>query len=285
MAAGEYHPFGRRVAINRLSMRSPEVSPSRSDPRELRLLVLGDSVVNGGSHVDQAEIATELLAGRLRALCNRPVFVGNASAGGWGPANILGWIRRFGLLDSDVVVVVLSSHDYFDVPSFHWSPIDLPSSPPTSLAVFAAARAASGLYTRASAAWRRATGPDVSRPRPDAAADLDALFETIREGVRNGRVVQHWTRSELEGRGSPRHEEIRALAEADGLPVADFGPALAREVESGVSVFLDDIHLTRQGQAALAGFLFESLGSEHACSLSAGEPAPEVAADRSRAGE
>ncbi len=110
--------FGNRIDYNAWSMRSDDFAPRKGQSNEFRVMVFGDSVVNGGSQTDQSSTATSILQRDLARLLNRPVVVGNISAGSWGPPNMLAYLRRFGLFDADVVVIVLSSHDYADAPTF-----------------------------------------------------------------------------------------------------------------------------------------------------------------------
>jgi hypothetical protein len=87
----------------------PPLAPVR-DPSLQRVLIFGDSVLWAGSVLDQSSIATDL----LRQSGVREV--GNVSAPSWGPGNWLGWAQRFGFLDANTVVLVISSHDAADNP-------------------------------------------------------------------------------------------------------------------------------------------------------------------------
>ena len=113
-----YYRFHKRFAVNQYSMRSDDFPPQKSDARELRVLVIGDSVIYGGVRIDQADIDTEILKRSLQKELGRPVVVGNASAKSWGPPNELAYLERFGTLQADVVILELSSHDYADAPTF-----------------------------------------------------------------------------------------------------------------------------------------------------------------------
>ena len=113
-----YRRFHHRFSVNRYSMRADDFSPKKSGPEELRVLVIGDSVVYGGVLIDQHDIDTEILKRDLQQQLGRPVVVGNASAKSWGPPNELAYLERFGTLDADVVVLELSSGDYADAPTF-----------------------------------------------------------------------------------------------------------------------------------------------------------------------
>lgn len=107
--------FGNRIEINAYSMRAAAISPQRS-PGTLRLLLLGDSIANGGWWTDQPEIISERLGDLLRrspALAQRPVEVLNASANSWGPRNEWAYLQRFGTFEAQIVVVLINTDDLF----------------------------------------------------------------------------------------------------------------------------------------------------------------------------
>ena len=109
--------FGKTIATNQYSMRSREIESS-SD--RTRIMLLGDSVVNGSWWTDQSETLDLLLAERLQD--NSAVETLNASANSWGPRNELAYLNRFGLFNADVLVLIINTDDLF-------------ASKPTSLAV------------------------------------------------------------------------------------------------------------------------------------------------------
>lgn len=114
--------FGNRIQINRYSMRSPEITPDRP-AHTLRILLIGDSVVNGNWWTDQSQTVSEMLRQRLEgAIVNRAenhgdpiraIEVLNASANSWAPRNELAYLQRFGTFQSQVVVLVINTDDLF----------------------------------------------------------------------------------------------------------------------------------------------------------------------------
>lgn len=125
--------FGNRIAVNRFSMRGGAIAQSGST---LRVLVLGDSIVNGGWWTDQDDTLTERLRLKLgkglaprvfeglvadpeakpEAGRSRPLEVLNVSANSWGPRNELGYLEQFGVFDSQVLVLVINTDDFFSKP-------------------------------------------------------------------------------------------------------------------------------------------------------------------------
>lgn len=127
--------FGNRIEINQYSMRGGQIS---STPKEstLRVLLLGDSIANGGWWTDQADTLSAMMASQLKAtiakvgagfvqksskvqeLSAKPAPITdvealNASANSWGPRNELAYLKRFGTFGAQVVVLLINTDDLF----------------------------------------------------------------------------------------------------------------------------------------------------------------------------
>ena len=101
--------LGKRSDYNRWSQRSKEVSDAPL-ARKLRVLIVGDSVINGGIMVDQRETIGELVGDQLSRL-GKSAEVLTASAGSWALGNELGYLLEFGTLHSDVGVLEIGAND------------------------------------------------------------------------------------------------------------------------------------------------------------------------------
>jgi hypothetical protein len=107
--------FGNRIDINEYSMRSESIAKTPA-PATLRVLLLGDSIINGGWWTDQKNTISSLLMASLISSTHdnfQQVEVLNASANSWGPRNELAYLQRFGNFQSQVVVVVINTDDLF----------------------------------------------------------------------------------------------------------------------------------------------------------------------------
>ncbi|MEG4320287.1 MULTISPECIES: SGNH/GDSL hydrolase family protein [unclassified Microcoleus] len=118
--------LANRIEINQYSMRSKAIAPSPK-PETLRVLLLGDSVANGGWWTDQTDTISEIMVRQLRlqvqhlasdaqsgAKVNYSDFeVLNASANSWGPRNQLAYAKRFGVFGAKVLVLLLNTDDLF----------------------------------------------------------------------------------------------------------------------------------------------------------------------------
>ncbi|MGL5083623.1 MAG: SGNH/GDSL hydrolase family protein [Microcoleaceae cyanobacterium] len=134
--------FGNRIAINEYSMRSGSISPS-PQASTLRVLLLGDSIVNGAWWTDQSETLSALLEQQLtlsfdlqqhlkqhlqqhlkpglkpsleRLNLQDPLHfieVLNASANSWGPPNQLAYLQHFGTFQAQVIVLLINTDDLF----------------------------------------------------------------------------------------------------------------------------------------------------------------------------
>ena len=81
-----------KPARSRTDLRSRDFPPVKTEPGELRVLVVGDSIIHGGNAVDQGELATSLLERMAAEALARPVTVGNIAARSWGPPNCLAYL-------------------------------------------------------------------------------------------------------------------------------------------------------------------------------------------------
>jgi len=117
--------LGNRIFINEYSMRSlpTTIVPPAST---LRVLLLGDSVANGGWWTDQDETISALLMSQLELFLSQPgdenltqettyqkVEVLNASANSWGPRNQLAYLQRFGSFGVPALVLLINTDDLF----------------------------------------------------------------------------------------------------------------------------------------------------------------------------
>ncbi len=249
-----YRRFGHTYHVNAYSMRSEDFPARKTDPREVRVMVLGDSVVNGGAQLAQEDLATGILRGQLAADLGRPVVVGNVAAGSWGPPNLLAYTRRFGFFDADVVVIVLSSHDADDVPDGR-KVVGVDPEFPGQSPIFAlqelVGRYGMRLLRRRGAASNAVKTSDSARVERSLAA-LSSLIAEARAAHAEVVLAQHLESSEAPGRERPGNRLIAEVARQAGVPIVALGPALARAAAEGRSPYRDEIHPTAAGQRIIA---------------------------------
>lgn len=235
--------FGNDFQTNSFGLRSPELSPLRPQGRR-RVLILGDSIVWGGSQLDQRFIATELIRERL------DVDIANVSAPSWGPANQLSFIKTHGLQNSTDVVLVISSHDAHDVPTF--KPLAQSLDKPTVRPWFALQEGFQRyLIPRLPGVTRQA--PASAEVPGSALESLDQLIQHLRQaGVRLS-VLQFWDRSEtITGQPGVGHRQIAAVLARNNVVTIQTGP-IFKTCGPLATLFVDSIHpYTRTGQACLA---------------------------------
>lgn len=270
-----YHRFGNTFSVNQYSMRSSDFPPKKADPSELRVMVIGDSIVNAGAKINQKDIATERLRERLMKQTGRPVVVGNISAGSWGPMNQLAYVETFGLFGADVVILVLNGPDADDVPGLEGIGPQWPQSTP----VLALQEVIENYGVRAIeriSKQRLTPAPlhsaDPQQDRAKSLAALRSLIDTAHQSGARVCVVQYLTKPEILSKNpSPGSMAIAEAVKAFGVPLLDTGGAFASAMTQGKDPFLpgDDVHASADGQGVLAGVL------EHAVSQAAGA-APKV---------
>ena len=114
----DVYRFGNHVLVNHYGMRTENFETKKTNNRQIRVMVFGDSVINGGSLTDHNALATTLLQSYWQQKTGQPVIVGNISAGSWGPGNWLAYAKEYGFFDADIIVLIVSSHDAYDTPTF-----------------------------------------------------------------------------------------------------------------------------------------------------------------------
>ena len=165
------HRFGNLIHCNAYSQRADDFPEHKPDPNELRVMVIGDSVINGGSQIDQSRTITALIQRRLCDELHRKVIVGNASAASWGPPNELAYVKKFGLFDADVVVLVFNDEDAYDAMTF-MPVVGVRPEYPDHRPLLAIQEAWTRYLPMFTARFRAAPPPDPTVPDDVAASDL-----------------------------------------------------------------------------------------------------------------
>lgn len=98
--------FFSHIDYNSYSQRSEEPDSTKSI-----VLGLGDSVIFGGTMLDQDSVATTLFSKETG------MQMLNISSGSWGPDNCAAYLKEKGTFGAKAMVLVCSSHDAFDVMS------------------------------------------------------------------------------------------------------------------------------------------------------------------------
>jgi hypothetical protein len=252
MVPGTYRRFGHTIHYNRFHMRGPDVPERRTRADELRLLVMGDSVVNGGAPTDDADLATVILARRLGARLGAPVQVMNVSAGSWSPGNLLAYLRRFGTFDADLVVLVYNSLDWGEVVHSDLGP-EQPTTRPWLALQEAVTNYAPRLLARVGLVR---TPPDAVTPDPARAEQsLAAIRETVALLRQRGVpvvAVQHLRWSETIGTPLEGHARIAGTLHELGVETIQAADAFRL---IGPTAYRDDIHPNAKGQEVLARVL------------------------------
>jgi hypothetical protein len=250
--------FHHLMHYNAFSMRSDDCTSKKSDPNELRVIVIGDSVINGGSLTDQSELATAILQNKLRTDLGRPIMVGNASAPGWGPPEEWGWVQEFGLLDADIVILEFISYDDANVPKSVCVPPDMPSRRPALAWIDLFGRyILPRLFHTVLAAEPIPAGKEDAI-QPDINWCTWSIQQIIRKAHAQGAKVilaQQFEQEELDAGVKQGHGLILATAEGEHVDaVVQFGPAFAKVLASGLKPYRsnDNIHPSAVGQQVVA---------------------------------
>lgn len=235
---GTYRRHGNLVVVNAFGMRGPEVRPRK---HQLRVLLLGDSIVFGTYRVGQNELISSTLEPELARLTARDVEVLNVACSSWGPENQEAYLERFGTFDADAVVWVLSSHDAYDVPVPGFAEL-LPQKP-RALAL----REIYDLY------WQKQfkPPPPVGDPLERSLSAAKRVVERLREQALPLLVVHHWSEDELAHGMDKEGARLDALFDSLEVPVFSLKPTLLSARQHGQNPLQDALHLSPDGAHAV----------------------------------
>ena len=227
--------FHKAYVVNAHGMRSPDI-PNGARP----VLVLGDSVVNGGVQTDQGALATSLCS-------THGVPWTQAAVGSWGTPNQWAWLQRHGATVAPRAVVwVLSAHDRYDAPTF--APLN-PSTHPTDQPWGALSDLVFTYGVRLLPTWGPARDPMADRT-PERIATCASAAVAIAGWCRDRAipltVILHPERDQPDD-----HPDLvawqRLWAEL-GVPCRSAGQTYGDRAH----IYRDGIHLNERGQARLA---------------------------------
>ena len=246
--------MGNQIQINQYSMRSQTIDPIKQTSA-LRILVLGDSIVNGGWWTDQQETISALMEDELASSLSSSSFssieVLNASANSWGPRNELAYLERFGLLEAQVVILIINTDDLFATAPTS-IPVGRDRNYPSSKPPLAAIELFEQVFTKAKPI------PEMERVRAEkgdrVGFNLAAIQQIKAIATQNdARFILAMTPllRELQGTGS-RDYEIKArerlnkFVETENIFYVDFLPVF-KEFPQPEFLYRDHIHLSPPG--------------------------------------
>ncbi len=247
--------FGNRIRTNRYSMRSGPLSAGD----KLRILKIGDSVINGGSHTDHDSLASTILERQLSETLQQQVRVLNVSAGTWGVDNAMAYIHRYGHFEADLLVMVYSSHDLYDQMTFkpivdhhHAYPGHKPLLAIQEV-IFRYAFIGSWLgKSSKDPGWKANRGTSNSGKINPGFAQL---FQYTRDHRLPVLFYMHPTGSEIRRKAyDPAGRQLLELISANNIKIVR-----GLDFYNDQSQYRDDIHLNEKGQRHLAARLFEPI--------------------------
>ncbi len=104
----------KHIRYNEYSMRSDKLKSGD----KVRILGLGDSVINGGTGTDQDSLVTSLIEKNLNETYGDGYRCLNIASNSWGPDNCYAYLQEYGDFDAKLIFLVVSSHDAYDNMTF-----------------------------------------------------------------------------------------------------------------------------------------------------------------------
>jgi GDSL-like Lipase/Acylhydrolase family len=250
--------FGNQIVVNSYSMRSADISPSRP-AQTFRVLLIGDSIANGGWWTDQRNTISSLIQQQFAG--NAEVL--NASANSWGPRNELAYLQQFGSFESQVVVLLLNTDDLFAMAPTS-APVGRDRNYPSQLPAGAIAEVFNRYVIKSTPIETPKEGGDR------VGINLEAI-QKIQTFVRqnNGQLILAMTPLLREiGTPGSRDYEIKArqrleeMTQKQDIPFIDFLPQF-NQIDHAKGIYQDHIHFNLKGNELISQRLVELIQPMH----------------------
>ncbi|ASC70226.1 hypothetical protein XM38_011610 [Halomicronema hongdechloris C2206] len=255
--------FGNEIEINQYSMRGPAITAERPADM-LRLLLLGDSIANGGWWTDQQEIVSMLIQRHLasRLTHYRDVQVLNASANSWGPRNELAYLARFGSFQAQGIVLLINTDDLFAIAPTS-VPVGCDRTYPNRKPLLALAEVIARLRPPTPL-------PAMEALHQESGDRVGANLEAIRQiqhvaAAANAYLIVAMTPLKRElGDPGPRNYELKARhrlrkhLDQQQIPYLDFLTPF-NQAEAPMALYRDHIHLSPQGNQVVSQAISQTI--------------------------
>jgi lysophospholipase L1-like esterase len=260
----DVYRFGNHIIINQYGMRTIPFDSDKSYD-EFRIMIFGDSVINGGNQTDHFDLATTILQQKLYET-KRKAVVGNISAGSWGPGNWLAYAKEYGFFGADVVVLVISSHDYADNPTFQaLNKNTHPTENPMSAILEGIARYLPRYLPQINTGGESIEPVNSEEYASEQKAlegleDLRDFLELAKSNTANVMVLQNWEKKEIErGYAKSGNLRIKEVCNSTGVTTISLEPYFRRSLDSGSNPYRDNIHPNQVGQQLIARVILEKI--------------------------
>ena len=233
------------VTIDSAGLRS---TVDWTEPADLKILFLGDSVTYGGSYIDDRDLFSERVCALLAERIGGTANCGNAGVNAYGLDNMTGRLRYKEFDDEDVIVLVVISGDakrgfvtLQSLPYFAKSPPQ-PLPALTELFAFAIDR------LRYLIRFSDAPSGGVDRTLELADESLDRLFQALREEQEENKkilIVHSPDRNEVQNGYHHLDKLVFERLRDSGFEFIEMREALVGEDPE--EVYYDSVHLEFRG--------------------------------------
>jgi lysophospholipase L1-like esterase len=245
--------------INALGTRGPETTPLPAEG-VYRILVLGDSVANGGAQINDDQTWPMQLQSAL-AKDGKFVEVINAAVGGWAVTNEAAWLAEHGILGAKLIVLEVNEKD-LDQPFAGQGLLDanvsFPSkNPSTALGELITRYILPRLGLGGGSADPGSTATEFQPQNTEAVLDAVEKIRILAKANGARLAILYWDlRRPAPVAVVPARDRLLAFAAQHGIRV--IRPDLNKD-RKGDRFFRDDIHPNVEGNTAVAEELRQHL--------------------------
>jgi hypothetical protein len=249
-----YTRFGNRVSINRYGLRSRDFDKDTLTP-ENHVAVFGDSIVYGNHDISQEDTIAFVLETSLRKESSELV-VSSIAASSWGPSNLVAYLKRFGPFHGRFAVLVVSTHDMADIPSFVSDVIPYRTTP-SYFALHDFGQAVVELTSRR--LWPFEDKRSFEELRSEGGAAFQRLVAMLQRDFGSVLLLHHPSSDELAAGDLSGFKHFEALARSTGIRIEPLATVYSQAEANGAQIYLDGMHLSPDGSRLVAQFIEQQM--------------------------
>jgi len=250
--------MGNHITVNEYGMRSSGTKSLYETSKNV--VVFGDSIINGGNQTPDSSLATSILQQRLQSEHDPKYQVLNISAGSWGPQNWVAYANKYGFFNAEQIILLLSSHDYGDKPTF--DPLN-PNTHPTEKPFSAFYELLTRYVPRYIPVFKgqsssRSKSEPTSEEIESAMANLKLFLSEAKSVTPYITVIQNIEQTELKSGYRDGYFQIKALCNELGIKAVNLNDYYEDAIKSGASPYRDNIHPNISGQKLISDAFYDA---------------------------
>ena len=255
--------FGNHFITNEYGMRSENFPKHKKIKTELRILVVGDSVLNGGNFTDQNSLATTILQKHLTNKLNTKVTVANISTGGWNITNQYFYLLKNGFFNADIIYFILPNEKNRKIRKINnINPYFFPAHPPPfalyEIIFRYIPRIINSHFPDLFTTVTISDSTDIEYYSHSSNYYLNNTLKLAKENVKHVVVFQYYSKNDLLKKDDNQLSELGKTCQQLSIHYISLKNVYQKDIKNAKNPYRDNfLHLSDSGMKMLANKLYK----------------------------